>query len=665
MAKNKFITDFIRILDNGSIKIVAFDYFDTIVHRDCNPELILCEWAKYCACYLKYQISPSELYIARKQVERDEKQKSGKEELPYGLLIKKTLEKLCLNVDFLSFLDISIQAEISIECSHISLDENIMSVFKEVLKHNKRIIIISDFYSDKIIVEKLCAFLDIEQYISDIFISSEIGLRKSTGNLYEYICSNLKISPDELLMVGDNKKSDFEIPKKMGIYSVWKQCDRYIPQMLDTKELKKKYFKLAFSNPVWSPLSGYVPEILYFISKLYLELIALDIPKVFFFSREGQLIKMLFDIYQSSLNGKKIETEYLYISRKSILLPSLNDIEIETFQSIFRQFQHLTVSDFLNNLSFSNDEAAEIYSECGIGTNEILSEKTRNVILGKLKKCERFITLYDTKRNEQKKIFLDYLRSFGTVADSQNTITIVDIGWKGTIQDCLQKVVNGKYQIRGYYLGIVGKRFGIDNIHEKCGILFTDTPKKSLNYDLFSRSYMFYERIFVADHGPVLRYEYNHENIAEAVIDNIEEELNLYNYMREYQQRLIDCFKKMLKLYDNTMWLPYEQYGILVDCLLRKQCIHFPKVWKVEKIAREKTRENFGEVSRNEKKERERIGAEQLKKVDFYFVDYAYRLPEIYNLQFLKPLSAMYCRIVYWIKKIQYTINSLYKDDMQ
>ena len=46
--------------------IVCLLYTSTIVHRDCNPELILCEWAKYCACYLKYQISPSELYIARK-----------------------------------------------------------------------------------------------------------------------------------------------------------------------------------------------------------------------------------------------------------------------------------------------------------------------------------------------------------------------------------------------------------------------------------------------------------------------------------------------------------------------------------------------------------------------------------------------------------------------
>ena len=49
------------VIDYKKIKtnIVAFDFFDTIVHRDCNPEIILFKWAKEVSCYLRFSISSS------------------------------------------------------------------------------------------------------------------------------------------------------------------------------------------------------------------------------------------------------------------------------------------------------------------------------------------------------------------------------------------------------------------------------------------------------------------------------------------------------------------------------------------------------------------------------------------------------------------------------
>ena len=37
--------------------IVAFDFFDTIVHRDCDPETILFQWAKEISLYLNFSIN--------------------------------------------------------------------------------------------------------------------------------------------------------------------------------------------------------------------------------------------------------------------------------------------------------------------------------------------------------------------------------------------------------------------------------------------------------------------------------------------------------------------------------------------------------------------------------------------------------------------------------
>ena len=59
------------VIDYKKIKtnIVAFDFFDTIVHRDCNPEIILFKWAKEVSCYLRFSISSSVIYQIRKKIE--------------------------------------------------------------------------------------------------------------------------------------------------------------------------------------------------------------------------------------------------------------------------------------------------------------------------------------------------------------------------------------------------------------------------------------------------------------------------------------------------------------------------------------------------------------------------------------------------------------------
>ena len=48
-------------------------FFDTIVHRDCNPEIILFKWAKEVSCYLRFSISPSVIYQIRKKIETEKK----------------------------------------------------------------------------------------------------------------------------------------------------------------------------------------------------------------------------------------------------------------------------------------------------------------------------------------------------------------------------------------------------------------------------------------------------------------------------------------------------------------------------------------------------------------------------------------------------------------
>lgn len=652
----QLVTDILKC----NTPIVAFDFFDTIVHRDCSPEEILYEWAKICACYFKYQIEPSKLYSLRKEKEKEGKRFLEKEELTYEQLMRFTFEALDFQWNFDEFYQYSLKEECRIELKHISLDKDILLVLESLRYNKKKIIIISDFYAGFEIFDGIIRGLGIEKYIDQLYVSSNFGLRKSTGNLYKKILEELKLPPEKITMVGDNKRSDYKIPQSLGFKSVWKPYKDINNEKLTYDKLVKLCRKEAFSYPDKSPLSGYVPEILYFISDLYVNLVRSNISTVFFCSREGQLLKELFDLYQKKFyyNDEIIKTYYLCVSRKATLLPSLGNIESETFERIFRQYKRLSVQDFLNSLMFSLDEIQQVISRLNIKSTDYIVAEKNNDVMNALKNCDDFVRIYNEKRKTQKQYFMEYIESFKDFVDSQNCITIVDIGWKGTIQDSIYHIILDKYKVRGYYLGLMTEGYVVENINSKHGVLFSDIPMKCNNFHLLQRGYMFYERIFAADHGPVVGYEKKVSGEVYPVINNDSEELILYSYIKEYQERLVDSFAVMLKIFQQSKWEPYELYDMMIEFSLWKQCVYYPKIWRIEKTARDKSRENFGDISKNDKAKVEKFGAEQFKKKDYYFVDYTYRLLERYHVGILRPFADMYCRVVYLIKKVMIKIDS-------
>ena len=61
--------------------------------------------------------------------------------------------------------------------------------------------------------------------------------------------------------------------------------------------------------------------------------------KVLFCSREGQLLKELFDLYQSTFYIRIRFKHIFYVSRRSTLIPSLTNPDVEDFDIIFRQLK--------------------------------------------------------------------------------------------------------------------------------------------------------------------------------------------------------------------------------------------------------------------------------------------------------------------------------------
>ena len=72
-------------------------------------------------------------------------------------------------------------------------------------------------------------------------------------------------------------------------------------------------------------LSNYAFSLYYFIEELSKELIKDEITDVFFLSREGKFLKLLYDNFSFS-HSANVATHYMYISRKAVINATLEDL---------------------------------------------------------------------------------------------------------------------------------------------------------------------------------------------------------------------------------------------------------------------------------------------------------------------------------------------------
>ena len=91
-----------------------------------------------------------------------------------------------------------------------------IELFNHAMLSGKRVVLVSDMFLPCSVVVRMLAENGIAGY-QTLYLSSDIGVRKDTGELYRLLLEQEKIAPGELLMVGDNEHSDVQIPVDLGI----------------------------------------------------------------------------------------------------------------------------------------------------------------------------------------------------------------------------------------------------------------------------------------------------------------------------------------------------------------------------------------------------------------------------------------------------------------
>ncbi|QDO93250.1 HAD family hydrolase [Formosa sediminum] len=558
-------------LDNKYTKVLFSDYYDTIIHRTVHPNYTLKLWAKYMIIELGLDLTYDALYFIRQEALAHlcEKLKKNNVEIPYEILIGDVFIRL-VNSNYIDyscksrFFELFETIDFKTESSVQYINEDVVNTIKTFKSKGGKVYLVSDFYGSKSLFEKLLQYHGISTLFDDIFSSSMLQTSKHAGTLYKTVLETLLITnPSEVVMIGDNQRSDYDnaITNKLNAHKL--PHDKYLKQnrlnalgndFKSTKKVINTIYKKSKKKDIM-PFTQYIIYYHFFIERLYIKCKKERVKNLFFLAREGQFLKQIFDSYQEFHlidTNSKINTHYLKTSRQASIQINLEPLETEPFLYLKDKYPELSIADFLIFFNCPESTQHTIIKALNISANAPIKDFFKSEVFEKLKQNETFIAFYKTHRETNRNSFNAYINAFGVDIEKEG-IYLVDIGWGGTMQESLYGFYKSEIPVTGYYLGL---RY-IYNIQEKTkrdGLIFSILPFTSYTDYLLMANNQYYEQFSAANHGSAVEYT----DTAKYVIEkhNPEEKWLYETYIETHQKQMLGFHQELLK---NLETVCYDQ----------------------------------------------------------------------------------------------------------
>lgn len=430
--------------------------------------------------------------------------------------------------------------EIELETLSVRPRREVVALLEFATRQRKKVVLASDMFLPREAIEAMLERCGVKGW-DTLYLSSQIGLRKDSGKLYEHILKQERINPSQMVMIGDNERSDFQIPADMGIRTVhvvkpqniMRAMPRFaglIPNADDASMADQFLFGAiasenfgAITYPHFSPddmfgtsarAIGYGllgPIAVAFSQWLLDQAHENGINRLYFLAREGKFLKTVFDKWQAGLIKKHgdservIGSEYLLISRRAVTVPC-----IETIEDIFaiaeaNDFYGAPMAMFLSErFGTVLDDATWMQCERkGLWSRS----KPLTITGGNIDHIRPFLKAIAPhiyrEASVERESALGYYNRMGLIADVN--CAVVDVGYGATIQRHLIKLLGKK--IHGLYMmtdcngAALGERASV--LSKGCFVQAAERlPTAS---PLFLHSFIL-EKMLSADDEQVIRY---------------------------------------------------------------------------------------------------------------------------------------------------------------
>lgn len=444
----------------SAYEYVSFDIFDTLIKRNVEhpSDVFLLTQRRY------EQNHPEKLggfKSKRAEAERKARDKSKRQEITIQDIYKEL--DMDLSRDVLKAL---METEIETELSLCCVNKPLFEIYNYCVTQGKKILIISNMYLPQSVIEHLLHQAGYTQY-RKLYLSCAIGLKKSDGELFRYALKDQKIKQSQIVHVGDSWKADYIQARRIGIEATHiEKHQNYLEHNRKDKDQGDSFdiscIQAFINNHIDLSKNAYYRFgyesfgiLLYGFNRWMAEdMNKKKITDVFFFSRDGHVIKRAFDIqYQNS----DIKSHYFYVSRRALRVPQLwLNPEYEQVIAVFPLARLLTAETFIKNLGLAPENYTEVLKKHGLTLDTVLkkAELPGNETMKAFYKEIRQDVILHSK--EECSLFLEYMKQNGFLGK----IAVVDIGWHGTLQYFIEQMAQKLHlnlEMQGYYIGLAAE----------------------------------------------------------------------------------------------------------------------------------------------------------------------------------------------------------------
>jgi len=550
------------LIADSDTHLVALDIFDTILTRPLlNPDhtkKIVCEY-----------LSPEErnkYENFRATSEAEARSKAGRDIDIYQIYdvfaemsgISKDRAKEIADI------------EVQVEFSSVYLRDDVCKLIEFANQCGKKVVLISDMFLPREAIINMLHKHNVRGW-QELYLSSDIGLRKDTGQLYEYVFEKEGVSGSNVVMIGDNERSDLQLPSDffktrclhiLRANDIAKSLSDYAPFMKDRKIINDLNNEITLGLIIQNNLNkvaDFVPDDLRLYSErpyqLGYNLVGpllvsfsqwlidqckeTQIKNLYFLAREGKIIKDVFDLWNNVVQDNDISSTYLQVSRRSVNVPKIKKfdhiVEIASIDFFTNSLETFLFERF--GLELNNQTWDEIYSKGLWAPGKTV--EIRNHDISSIKPVLEYLSeaIFNSASVEYLAM-QKYLAEAGISNDTH--AAIVDVGYSGTIQKSLNELINTP--VHGFYMAtshLIRSNMNPASLTKGCFV--ANAEANFPDSRIFSKSFAL-EQLLSANDAQIAKYVINANGELEKAFKPLRDEEKQTQPVRNELQRGIMDF---------------------------------------------------------------------------------------------------------------------------
>lgn len=370
-------------------------------------------------------------------------------------------------------------AELAAEHACLELDADVAALVRHAASRGVPYVLVSDMYLPEDELARIVAAASERAGVplpppAHVFVSGTRRAAKS-GTLFDEVLATLGAGAGEVFHVGDHPRSDVESPGRRGIATFHYQREHAwldaviveetrrlptgLPHDAGLGTLRRKAVAAASDGSGTLRPADYGAGVLGPLLTLFADWVVADCVRhrqevVYCLMREGHLLAPLID-RAARARSVRLDVRKLWASRYALRAASFHDASEAELRDYLTKRDEITLSAVARDLGV---DAPLLRRVAGIDHVQALSANDRERVVAAFGASEALrAAMCDASAEKRARLFR-YLDDAGVFASER--LTLVDLGWAGTIQRTLAQAFRGRPRpshVRGLYFATHGK----------------------------------------------------------------------------------------------------------------------------------------------------------------------------------------------------------------